>query len=158
VETGNPSSPPHGGELTTPRSGRKSLQKYEFTNLLFFLVLIIALGVLVAFVFRFYGTRGTGLEDEANMGVISDSVSAGSDVGMFYLGTNLSETTLQYRNRLQIPVTDDGFLKEMFSIPGVEEITVNQRVIVIRKSPSAPWESIQPGVRRIVKEHLHIHF
>ena len=144
--------------MTTPRSGRKSLQKYEFTNLLFFLVLIIALGVLVAFVFRFYGTRKVGPADEAATGVISASVSAGSDVGMFYLGTNLSETTLQYRSRLEIPVTDDGFLKEMFSIPGVEEITVNQRIIVIRKSPSAQWESIQAGVRRIVREHLHTHF
>jgi len=144
--------------LKIPRSGRKSLQRYEFTNLLFFLVLIVALGVLVAYVFRFYGTRNIGPADEADMGVISDSVSAGSDVGMFYLGTNLSEATLQYRSRLEIPVTDDGFLKEMFSIPGVEEITVNQRIIVIRKNPSTPWESIQPAVRRIVKEHLHIHY
>ena len=139
-------------------SGRRSLKKYELSNLLFFLVLIVALGVLVAFVFRHYGTRNTKPESESDAGVISDSLGPGSDVGMFYLGTKLSETSHQYRNRLEIPVTDDGFLKEMFDLPGVEEITLDQKIIVIRKSPSVPWERIQPGVRRIVKAHLHIHF
>jgi len=144
--------------MTSPRSGRRSLKKYELTNLLFFLVLIVALGVVVTFVFRHYGTRNMGPAGEAEMGVVSESLGSGSDVGMFYLGADLSETSLQCRSRLDIPVTDDGFLKELFSLPGVEEITVDKRIIVIRKSTSASWEQIRPGVHRIVKEHLHIHF
>jgi hypothetical protein len=144
--------------LSNPESGRRRLKKYEISNFLFFLVLIIALGVLVAFVFRYYGTRPTGPEEEADAGVISDSVSATSDVGMFYLGTKLAETTHQYRSRLEVPVTDDGLIQELFDLPGVEEVTLDQRIIVIRKSSSARWEGIQAGVRRIVKEHLHIHY
>ena len=148
----------NGDELTSPRSGRRSLKKYELTNLLFFLVLIVALGVLVAFVFRYYGTRNEQPPENSEAGVISDACSDTSDVGMFYLGTRLSETTHQYRSRLEIPVTDDGFLRDLFSLPGVEEITLNRTSILIRKNASTPWESIQAGVRRLVKEHLHIHY
>jgi hypothetical protein len=144
--------------LSNPRSGRRSLKKYEITNLLFFLGLIVALGVLVAFVFRYYGTRNNEPETEADLGVVSDSLSPTSDVGMFYLGTKLSETSHQYRSRLEVPVTDDGLIKDLFDLPGVEEITLDQRIIVIRKNPSTRWEAIQPGVRRIVKAHLHLHY
>jgi len=145
--------------LSNPQpGGRRRLKKYEVQNLLFFLVLIVALGVLVTFVFRYYGTRSTGPEEEADSGVISDSVSAGSDVGMFYLGTRLVETSRQYRSRLEVPVTDDGLVKDLFDLPGVEEVTINQTVILIRKNTSARWEGIQSGVRRIVKNHLHSHF
>jgi hypothetical protein len=144
--------------LVSPRAGRRSLKKYEITNLLFFLGIIAALAVLVTFVFRYYGTRNQLPDTESDMGVISEALSPGSDVGLFYLGTKLSEASHQYRSRLEIPVTDDGLLKELFALPGVEEITLDQRVIVVRKINSAPWESIQPGVRRIVKSHLHIHY
>ena len=141
-----------------PRADKRSLKKYEIANLLFFLAIIIALGVMVTFVFRYYGTRGQKPAAEQDMGVISDALSDGSDVGLFYLGTKLSETTHQYRSRLDIPVTDDGLLRELFSLPGVEEITLDQRIIVVKKTVSARWESIQPGVRRIVRSHLHLHY
>jgi hypothetical protein len=144
--------------LNPPKGGSRTLKKYERTNLLFFLFIIVILGVLVSFVFRHYGTRDIVVEEESEMGVIGDSLSDGSDVGVFYLGTKLSETTLEYRSRLDVPVTDDGFLREMFDLPGVEEITLNQKTIMVRKSNSIRWESIRPGVRRIVKSHLHIHF
>lgn len=144
--------------MKKPRSGRRSLKRYEVTNLLFFLGLIIALGVLVTFVFRHYGTRNIGPIEESDMGVVSEALGPDSDVGMFYLGTDLSETTLQYRSRMEIPVTDDGLMKELFALPGVEEITVDKRIVVIRKSTATPWEQIRPGVYRIVKDHLHIHF
>jgi len=144
--------------LKSSRAGRRSLKKYEITNLLFFLAIIVALGVLVSIVFRYYGTRNEAPASESDMGVVSDSLSAGSDVGLFYLGTKLSETSQQYRSRLEIPVTDDGLVKELFSLPGVEEVTINQRIIMLKKSTSSRWENIQPGVRRIVKGHLHIHY
>ena len=144
--------------MNSPRSGRRSLKKYEITNLLFFLVLIVALGVLVSFVFRYYGTRNDEPASEGRQGIISDSLSAGSDVGMLYLDTKIVETPHQFRSRLEVPATDDGFLKELFDLPGVEEVTLNQTTILIRKSSSIPWERIQPGVRRIVREHLHLHY
>ena len=139
-------------------AGRRSLKKYEITNLLFFLVLIIALGVLVSFVFRYYGKRNEPVSDEADLGVVSEALSPGNDVGLFYLGTKVTETSRQFRNRLDVPVTDDGFLKDMFDIPGVEEITVDQRMIIIKKNTSVRWESISPGVKQTVKNHLHLHY
>jgi hypothetical protein len=144
-------------DLAKSRSG-KSLKGYEFTNLLFFLVLIVALGVLVTFVFRHYGTRNQEQSEGSSVGVVSEAVGSGSDIGLFYLDTKLSERTLQYRSRLEIPATDDGLVSELFALPGIEEVTIDPKVIILKKNGSARWESIQPGVRRIVKEHLHIHF
>ena len=143
--------------MKSPRAGRRSLKKYEIKNLLFFLTLIVALGVLVSFVFRFYGTRGEESSGESESGVVSDALGAG-DVGLFYLDTKISETSRQYRNRLEIPITDDGLVRELFAVPGVEEITIDNRMIVLKKNASARWESIGPSVRRIVKNHLHLHY
>jgi len=140
------------------RGGRRSLKRYEITNLLFFLTIIIVLGVLVTFVFHYYGTRYEKAPDDAGQGVVSESLSDESDVGMFYLGTRISETSQQYQNRLEIPVTDDGLVEELFSLPGVEGVTINQSIIIIRKSNSVRWDRIQPGVHRIVKNHLHMHY
>jgi hypothetical protein len=139
-------------------AGRRSLKKYEITNLLFFLSLIVALGILVTFVFRFYGTRNQAPEEESGAGVISDQLNPASDMGVFYLGTKLSASSLQYHNRLEIPVTDDGLLRDLFALPGVDEVTVDQRMIILRKANAARWEAIQPGVRQIVKNHLHLHY
>jgi len=144
-------------ELAKSRSG-KSLKGYELSNLLFFLVLIAAFGILVTFVFRHYGKGDRDLSDESVVGVVSDAVSPGSDVGLFYLDTKLSESTRRYRSRLEIPPTDDGLVRELFALPGIEEVTIDQKVIILKKNGSARWDSIQPGVRRIVKEHLHIHY
>jgi hypothetical protein len=146
------------GHLTNSRAPRRSLKKYEFSNLLFILVLIIALGVLVTFVFRYYGKRGVEPSSEDAVGVVSDAIGAGSDVGIFYLDLKLSETTRRYRSLIEIPVTDDGLVKDLFALPGVEEVTIDQKVIMIKKYSSARWEGIQSGVRRIVKDHLHMHY
>ncbi|MBN1569050.1 MAG: NifU N-terminal domain-containing protein [Acidobacteria bacterium] len=144
--------------MSKSRAGKKSLKRYEITNLLFILVLMVALGVLVTFVFRYYGKRGMEPSGGSAVGVVSDAVGTGSDVGVFYLDTKLSEITLRYRSRLEITATDDGLVRELFALPGVEEITIDQKVIMIKKNGSARWEPIQSGVRQIVKEHLHIHF
>ena len=122
------------------------------------MILIVALGILVTFVFRYYGSPRETASDEAEKGVISEALSPGSDVGLFYLGTNLSQTSLQYRNRIEIPVTDDGLLRDLFDLPGVEEVTLDRKVIIIRKSAAAEWRDIQAGVRQIVARHLHIHY
>jgi hypothetical protein len=144
--------------LTNRKSGRGTLREYEFTNLLFFLVLIVALGVLVALVFNHYRTLDEETSGDENPGIVSESLNSTSDVGMFFLGTKISETNRQFRNRIDIPVTDDGFLKELFSLPGIEEVTINQKSLMLKKSSSARWETISPGARRIVSNHLHIHY
>jgi hypothetical protein len=144
--------------LTNRKFGRGTLAQYELSNLLFFLVLIAALGVLVALVFNHYRTLNQGPSEEGDIGIVSEALDSTSDVGMFYLGTKIAETSYQYRNRIEIPVTDDGFLKGLFSLPGVEAVTINQKTIMLKKSTSARWETISPGVRRIVSNHLHIHY
>ncbi len=144
--------------MARPQTGKGSLKGYEVTNFLFFVTLIVALGVLVSLVFHFYGTRNQREEAESEGGVISEALSPGSDVGIFYLNTKISETSRQYRNRIEIPATDDGFIGALFSIPGVEEVTIDQRMIVLRKNAAARWEDIGPSVRNIVKNHLHLHY
>jgi hypothetical protein len=144
--------------LSKTGAGRRTLKKYEVTNLLFFLVIIVALGVLVSFVFRYYGKRNEPVSDEGDLGVVSEALSPGNDVGLFYLGAKITETSRQFRSRIDVPVTDDGFLKDLFNVPGVEEITLDQRMIMIKKSAGVRWESISPGVRQIVKNHIHLHY
>ncbi|MEJ2108906.1 MAG: NifU N-terminal domain-containing protein [Acidobacteriota bacterium] len=144
--------------MTKSGAGRKSLKKYEVTNLFFFLGLILALGVLVTLVFRFYGTRDSGVSGEGERGIISESLSPDSDIAVFYVGTKLFETSSQYESILEVPVTDDGFLKELFSIPGIMSITADRRSIMIRKQTSADWENIRPGVRKAIERHLHLHY
>jgi hypothetical protein len=144
--------------LKDSRAPKRSLKKYEITNLVFILGLILALGVLVAFVFRYYGQGGMESSGENATGVVSDAVGAGSDVGAFYLDTKLSETTHLYRSAIEIPVTDDGLLRALFALPGVQEVRIDQKVLMVTKFNSARWEPIQSGVRRIVKDHLHIHY
>jgi hypothetical protein len=147
-----------GEDLNKSGANRRSLKKYELTNLLFFLTLIIALGILVTVVFRHYGTRNTGTPDESEAGVISDQLNPDSDVGMFYLGTKLTESSRLYRNMTDIPVTDDGLVRDLFNLPGVEEVTIDQRMLIVKKTNGTRWEGIQPGVRQIVKNHLHLHY
>jgi hypothetical protein len=144
--------------LATRKSGRGTLEQYELTNLLFFLVLIVALGVLVALVFNHYRTLDDGPSGDENPGIVSEALDASSDVGLFYLGTKVAETSHRYQSRIDIPVTDDGFLKELFSLPGIDEVTINQKTIMLRKNSAARWETISPGVRRIIGAHLHIHY
>jgi hypothetical protein len=144
--------------LATRKSGRGTLEQYELTNLLFILVLIVALGVLVALVFNHYRTLDDGPSGDENPGIVSEAFDASSDVGMLYLGTKISENSHRYQSRIDIPVTDDGLLKELFSLPEIDEVTINQKTIMLKKSSSARWEAISPAVRRIVGNHLHIHY
>ncbi|MBN2320240.1 MAG: NifU N-terminal domain-containing protein [Acidobacteria bacterium] len=144
--------------MTKSGAGRRSLKKYELTNLLFFLTLIVALGIVVTFVFRYYGNRNKGDISDGERGIVAEAFYSGSDIGMFQLGTKIYQTSHQYRSPLEIPVTDDGFLKELFAIEGVEEIMVDQKSIMIKKDTSTSWEKIKPRVQEIVLKHLHLHY
>ncbi len=138
---------------------RDVLKSYEGANLLFFLGFILALGLLVGLVFQSYKSLNDrpARNRVEEPGVISEVVSSSSGTCLFYLGTKLSETNHTYRNRAEIQVTDDGLVRDLFALPGVTEVVVDQRLIVLRKSPGARWEEIQPGVAEIVRNHLHMH-
>lgn len=135
------------------------LRKYEGTNLLFFLIFVIALGVFVALVFQSYKNPGEEPSKKSanGNGIVSEVISPSAESCIFYLGTRLSESSLRYRSRLDIPVTDDGLARDLFAISGVAEVIVDQKLIILRKSPSAHWEAIQPSAREIINNHLHMH-
>jgi len=141
------------------RARRKSLKGYEGTNLLFFLVFMIALGTFVAFVFRSYrfpseAPRNSG--DNAN-GVLSEAVDPSSGFCIFYVGTRISVAKRRYEGPHAIPATDDGLVRELFAIPGVTGVVVDENLIMLEKSTSAPWERIQGTAREVINSHLHIH-
>ncbi|HSW37970.1 MAG TPA: NifU N-terminal domain-containing protein [Acidobacteriota bacterium] len=136
------------------RSVGKSLRKYEITNFLFFLGLIAALVVMVSLVFRHYGSRGAPPQEEFVRGVVSEILSDGSDIGVFYLGASISATSQQFKSRLDIPITDGGLVQGLFDLPGVEEVTINDKVIIITKNTSANWREIRAGVMSVVNTHV----
>ena len=135
------------------------LKSYEGTNLLFFLGVIAVLGMVVGWVFLSYKSRNDSprRRQVEEPGVISEVISSSSGTCLFYLGTRLSETNRTYRNPAEIPVTDDGLVRDLFSLPGVTEVVVDQRLILLQKSPAARWEEIRPGAKEIVRNHLHMH-
>ena len=135
-----------------------SLRRYEGMNLLVFLGFILALGVFVSYVFQVYRTAGQRPPKETDEnGIVSEVVSTTAESGLFYLGTKLSESSHVYRKLADIPATDDGLVNGLLAIPGVVEAQVDQRLIVLRKSPSAHWEEIQPSAREVINKHLHMH-
>jgi len=145
------------GKKPAPRRGG-SLQRYEGMNLLFFLGCILALGIFVSYVFQIYRTAGQRPPKATDEnGIISEIVSTTAESGLFYLGTKLSESSRVYRKLAEVPATDDGLVRGLFAISGVVEVQVDQRLIVLRKSPSAHWEEIQPSAREIINHHLHMH-
>ncbi len=136
----------------------KTLTRYEGMNLLFFLACILALGVFVSYVFQVYRTAGQRPPKATDEnGIVSEVVSTTAESGLFYLGTKVSESSRVYSSRGQIPKNDDGLVRDLFAIPGVVEVQVDQRLIVLRKAPSAHWEEIQPGAREVIGRHLHMH-
>jgi hypothetical protein len=135
------------------------LRKYEGTNLLFFLVFVIALGVFVSLVFQSYKNSGENSSKESadGNGIVSEVVSPAAESCLFYLGTKLSESSHRYRSQLDIPVTDDGLARDLFAISGVVEVIVDQKLVILQKSSAAHWEAIQPSAREVISHHLHMH-
>ncbi len=139
--------------------GKNILKKYEWTNLLFFIVVMMALGVFVALVFQSYSNpdRGRSKKSGEGSGIVSVVVAPGSDTCIFYLGTMISPASRTYRSRMEIPATDDGLISGLFAITGVETVVVDRQLIMINKSPSARWEAIQPQAKEVISRHLHMH-
>ena len=134
-----------------------ALRRYEGMNLLFFLGFILVLGVFVAFVFNSYRLAGNGDSDSSaeGEGIVQEAASPESNSCVFYLGTRVSESNKVYRSSLDIPVTDDGLVYGLFGIPGVTEVVINKKTVMLQKLPSARWEIIQPRAREVINRHLH---
>ncbi len=134
---------------------RKALGKYEVQNLLFFICFIGALFVLGAFVLRGYRDKDKEPPKEIDpSGILDEAVSSTSSSCYFYMGSKLTENRHNYRNRQDVPASDT-LAKNLFDIPGVIDVTVDQTMIVLQKAPKAHWEEIRPQARDVIKTYLH---
>ncbi len=137
--------------------GRKNLRRYEGVNLLFFLSILVALGVFVSAVFLYYRGSPKGPTPDDRPGILAETVVPGIEACMFSLGTKITETNRRYVGVQDISVMDDGLVRDLFAVPGVTEVVVDRTMIMLHKTPSAQWENIQPGAREVINRHLHMH-
>ncbi len=138
-------------------AGRKNLSRYEGVNLLFFLAIMVALGVFVSAVFLYYRGTPKGPSADDRPGILSESVVPGIEACMFSLGTKITETNRRYVGVQDVSVMDDGLVRDLFAIPGVTEVVVDRTMIMLHKAPSAEWDNIQRDARQVINRHLHMH-
>ena len=134
-----------------------SLKGYELTNLLFFLVLIVVLGAGCWWVFYHIGTKDRIVVVDAAPGISLEVTT--DDIAMFYLeGFNIVGMSRTYRSRLEIPSTDDGFIRGLFDLPGVEELVIEPKLVIVKKNGTVNWDKLSGPVSDIIKKHLHSHY
>ena len=134
-----------------------SLKGYEFSNLLFFLGLIIVLSCGCWWVLYHYGTKDRVVIVDPSPGIASEHIN--DDIAAFYLeGFSIVGVTRQYRSRLEIPSTDDGLIRGLFDLPGVEELTVQPQLIMVKKNGTVSWDNLKEPIRDIINSHLHSHY
>ncbi|NWG12681.1 MAG: NifU N-terminal domain-containing protein [Acidobacteria bacterium] len=138
---------------------RGSLKGYEGANLAFFLVFMVALGGFVWFYFTSF--RSPNAPPPGDLaeggGILSEVVEKESDMCVFTLGTQIVGSRRRYQGPQDIPVTDDGFVRGLFEIPGVAEVVLERKMVILQKFPSARWEKIQERARVVISRHLHAH-
>jgi hypothetical protein len=135
-----------------------TLKGYEAQNLAVLLCVMVGLFVLGAVVFKTFRDRDKVPPKEVNSkGIMNEVVSSTANSCYFYLTMEVTEMQHKYRNRTDIPSTDDGFAKGLFDIPGVIEVTIDRAVVTLQKSPKAHWEEIRPLARDLIATHLHMH-
>ena len=137
---------------------RGSLRGYEFSNLLFFLGLIVVLGCGCGWVLYHYGTKNRQAVVIIEPGISEEHTTG--DIAVFYLeGFNIVGTTRRYMGRLEIPVTDEcGFIRSLFDQPGIEEITIQPQSIIVKKNGTVGWDKLSSPIRGIINDHLHFHY
>ena len=138
-----------------PRKGN-ILKRYEGANLIFFLGFILVLGGFVFYVFHSYKSENDKLNRtaEADTGIQSVVVSTVTNSCLFYLADKLTDGSHTYHSVDEIPANDDGLLKDLFGISGVIQVGVEERLIVVAKSPSAHWETVQPTAKEVIINYL----
>ena len=134
-----------------------SLKGYELTNLLFFLIVVIVLGGGCWWVLYHYGTKDRVVIVEPGPGIASEEVY--EDMALFYLeGFRIVENSRQYKGLLEVPATDDGLIRDMFELPGVEEITIQSQLVMVKKNGTVSWDTLRAPIRNIINNHLHSHY
>ena len=138
-----------------PRPGN-ILRRYEGMNLLFFLGFILVLGGFVFYIFHSYKSENDKLTRtvEADTGIQSVVLSTVTNSCLFYLADKLTDPSHTYHSAHEIPANDDGLLKDLFDISGVTQVVVEERLIVVSKSPSSHWETIQPTAKEVIINYL----
>ena len=134
-----------------------SLKGYELTNLLFFLLLIVVLAGGCWWVFYHYGFRDQVVVVDIEPGISSEETT--EDIALFYLeGFHIVGLSRTYRSRLEIPSTDDGLIRDLFDLRGVEEFVLEPQLIIVKKNGTVTWDELREPIRNIVKNHLHSHY
>ena len=138
-----------------PRKGN-ILKRYEGTNLIFFLSFILALGGFVFYIFHSYKSENDKLTQAADVdtGIQSVLVSSATNSCLFYLADKLGNASRTYHGPEEIPADDDGLLKDLFGISGVTQVVVEEKLVVVSKSPSSHWEIIQPTAKEIIINYI----
>jgi hypothetical protein len=137
----------------------KPLIRYEIENLVVFLLAILTLGSFATLVFQTYRTARERLvrTSEQTAEIILEKVTPEGYACAYYVGVNLTEASHTYRDRSEIPATDDGLVRGLLEIEGVVEVVVDRRMVLLTKSPSARWGYIQSRARKIINHHFHMH-
>ncbi len=130
--------------------GRESLVRYEWVNLVLLLLAVVGLAIFATWVFQYYSQPDDGPASEAV--IISEAV-VDADICMFTVGMRLTHTVRHYRNPAEIR-TDDPLARDLFAVPGVAQVIINPKSVVIYKLPSARWEIVQSSARGIISDHL----
>ncbi len=130
--------------------GRKTLRRYEGLNLVLLLLAVVALTVFSTWVFQSYSNPDQGNDSDKE---ILSEVFTDSDVCMFTVGAQLTHTSHRYESPAEI-ITSDPLARKLFGIPGVIGVSIHPKSVVLRKLPSARWESIKPAARGIITDYL----
>lgn len=130
--------------------GRKSLQRYEWLNLVLLLLAVVALAGFATWVFQYYGRPA---EESASGGGIISEVVVDDDVCMYTVGTRLTHTSRRFESPAQI-LESDKLARQLFGIPGIVEVSIHEKSVILRKVPSVRWESIQPSARGIIDDYI----
>jgi len=142
-------------------SGKRggSLKGYEWANFLLFLIFIMALGGFVFYYFRSFRSPNApppSISTEGE-GIISEAAEERSDIYVFFLGTAITGARYRYQGPQDIPVTDDGLVRQLFEIPGIAEVVLDRKMVILQKFPSGRWERIKDPARVIISNHIHAH-
>lgn len=132
------------------------LRRYEGTNLVFFLGFILVLGGFVFYIFHSYKSENDKLIQaaEVDTGIQSVVLSTATNSCLFYLADKLVDASHTYHGPQEIPANDDGLLKDLFGITGVMQVVVDEKLIVVSKSPSSHWEMIQSTAKEVIINYL----
>jgi hypothetical protein len=133
----------------------KSLKGYEGMNLVFFMGFLVILGGFVFLVFNSYKLKNDLLfhPPRPDNGIVQEVRNGAIESCLFYVDRKLSDAPTTYSSQ-SLPPTDNQLAKGLLEVNGVAEVKIDDKLIVIRKMPSAHWEFVQPTAREVIIEYF----